>query len=219
MRRDLVQHGAVGKGGPAGQQGEQRAAEAVDVGPDIGGVGVFGLLGGDVIGRPHHGAHLRELVQGGGRLDAALVGGRPDFFGRNFGGKASQTEIQDLDFTRAGVTHQVVRLDVAMDHAQLVGVLQPVGRLADVFARLDDWQRPAPADDFVQVHARHEFHHQKVQIAGLLGIVGGDDMAMVQAGSGLHFAAEPLDRRLVAPSCALITLSATSRFITLCWAL
>ena len=102
-----------------------------------------GLLGGDVIGRAHHRAHLRELMQGR-RLDAAAARSRlRELLRCDFRGKPGQAEVEDLDLARIR-DHQVVRLDVAVDHALLVGVLQAQGRLADVVARLLHRQRPAP---------------------------------------------------------------------------
>ena len=59
----LLDQVAVGERRLAGQEEVERAAEAVDVGPDVGGVRVVDLLGGDVVGRAQDhalGGHARR---------------------------------------------------------------------------------------------------------------------------------------------------------------
>ena len=76
-------------------------------------MGVVGLLRGDVIDRAQHHARAGQAR------------------GRNFAGEASQAEIEDF---HAAVRrpHQVVRLEVAVDHALLEGVRKSERRLANV---------------------------------------------------------------------------------------
>ena len=57
---------------------------------------------------------------------------------------------------------QVVRLDVAVDQAALVGVLQAQRRLADVVARLLDRQRPSLLDQLGQVDALDVLHDEEM---------------------------------------------------------
>lgn len=94
--------------------------------------------------------------------------------------------------------HQVVRLDVAVHHAEVMRVLQALGGLANVIAGVRHRQPAVCGDDFIQVGAVNELHHQEVQVAGLLGIEGGDDVAVPQPGGRLHLAAESPHGRVVA---------------------
>ncbi len=93
---------------------------------------------------------------------------------------------------------QVGRLDVAVDHAALVGVLQAQGRLADVVAGL-----AAPAagraasTSLPRSVAVDVLHDEEVGVAGLVGVVGHDDVGMRELGDRLDLAAEALDRVLV----------------------
>jgi hypothetical protein len=88
------------------QQTVQGAAQAVQIGADVGCTRVFCLFGSAIIRRAHVGAGLRK-----------------PFFGFPLADDLGQSEIQDLDlvFQRQ---HEVLRLDVAVDHAAVVGVLQ-----------------------------------------------------------------------------------------------
>ncbi len=100
-----------------------------------------------------------------------------------------------------------------------MGVLQAFGRLADVLAGLGDRQRSSLADNLGQVDAVDVLHHQEVSVAGLLGVVGRDDVGMRQP------AAACTSRRKRSTACgfptsfSLMTLSATGRFMTRCSAL
>src|SRR5207247_270895 len=53
-------------------------------------------------------------------------------------------------------------------------------------------QRPAQAQQVVQVDALDELHHQKVRAAGPAGVVGGHDVGVGQFGRGADLAAEAL---------------------------
>ena len=181
----LLDQAAVGERRPAGQKEVECAAEAVDVGPDVGGVRVVDLLGGDVVGRAQ---------------DHPL-GGHPGV-GADLAGEPGQAEVEDLDLA-AGRPHQVLRLDVAVDHAVLEGVLEPQRRLAGVLARLADRQRPAAIDQPAQVGPLDELHDQHVRLPGLLGVVGGHDVRVRGQPRGrLDLAAESLDHGRVAQQIA-----------------
>ena len=122
--------------------------------------------------------------------------------GGDLAGEPGQAEVEDLDLA-AGRPHQVLRLDVAVDHAVLEGVLQAQRRLAGVLARLADRQRPAAIDQPGQVGPLDELHDQHVRLPGLLGVVGGHDVRVrSQARGRLDLAAEPLDQRRVAQQVA-----------------
>ncbi len=89
-------------------------------------------------------------------------------------------------------------LNVAMDHAALVSVLQAARRLPDCIARLRDGQSAALGHNAGEVGPLHKLHDEKVCIAGLLGVVGGDYVRMGEAGGRLHLTAETLDHRRIA---------------------
>ena len=110
----------------AGQQVVERAAQAVDVGADVGLLGVDGLLRGDVVGRAEHLALVRQAA-----VDRLLAG------------HLGQAEVEHLDDRPVALAgeHQVARLDVAVDHAVLVGVLQAQRRLVDEVAGVGHRQR------------------------------------------------------------------------------
>jgi hypothetical protein len=87
-----------------------------------------------------------------------------------------------------------VRLDVAVDHAHFVSVLESDGRLADVLARLGERQRAALVNDGGEVGAVDEFHREEMHRAGLLGVIPRDDVRVRKFRRRPHLAAEPLDR-------------------------
>ena len=91
------------------------------------------------------------------------------------------------------VQQQIARLDVAVDDALLVGVLEPASRLQDAIDRLPNLQRPMILDDAGQVMALDVFHHQVVHALVLVGVVGRDDVGMRELGRRFHLAVESLD--------------------------
>jgi hypothetical protein len=103
-----------------------------------------------------------------------------------------EAKIENLQLPFAG-DNQVLRLDVAMDHPLFVGGGQAECGMAHQITSLQRRERAALGDKPVKAHPVDIFHHQKVQIAGLFGVVGGDDMRMHEAGGGAHFAAKTLD--------------------------
>ena len=113
----FVEHTAAGVGHSPGQQVVEGAAEAVNVGPAVGLVGVVSLFRGDIVGRAHDHPGVGQVRYGGTAV-------RQDGGGLHDAAQPGQAEIEDLDLS-VGRPHQVVRLDVAMHHALLVGVLQP----------------------------------------------------------------------------------------------
>ena len=121
---------------PAGQEVIESTAEAVDVGPDVGRLGVADLLGGDEVGRAQH---------------LALAGQAA--VGLAFAGHLGQAEVEHLDDALLALESedQVGRLDVAVDHAPLVGVLQAQRRLVDEVAGVDHRERAAGLHHLRQV--------------------------------------------------------------------
>ena len=102
-----------------------------------------------------------------------------------------QAEVEDLDLAGRR-PHQVVRFDVPVRHAAREGMLQGHRRLTHAIARLGDRQRASLFEVVVQGLSRNVLHDQEVQFAGLVGVVGLDDVGVRQSGDGLHLALEPL---------------------------
>ena len=76
-----------------------------------------------------------------------------------------------------------------------VGVLQAQRRLADAGARLGHRQRAGSLQMLGQTDALDVFHRPgSASFAGLVGVVGGDDVRVVQTGGGVDLAAEALGR-------------------------
>ena len=77
-----------------------------------------------------------------------------------------------------------------MDHAGLQGVLQSLGHLANVMARIGHPHLAVPYHPSIEADSVHELHDEKVNVARLFGVVGGDDVGMRQPGRRLHFLME-----------------------------
>ena len=137
MADQFLGHRAVGEGRPAGQQEIEGGPQAVDVGADVHGMAVDRLFRGEVVG----GAEDVPLVV---LLGEAVVGVVEE---------AGQAHVEDLDDALA-VQQQVGGLDVAVDQAGLVGVVQAEGGLADVVGGARHVHRPAALDDVLQAGRR-----------------------------------------------------------------
>ena len=159
----------------AGEAPVQHSAQAVEVGPDVGQVGVLGLLRGHVFERAEQHARLGEPL-------ADVLG---------------QAEVEQLGVVALG-DQDVGRLDVAVDEATGVGGRQGRRDLVGELARPADGQRAAGADQRFQVRPVHELHDQVMQdrlagprAVGLAGIERGDDVRVPQRADGPHLGAEP----------------------------
>ena len=86
--------------------------------------------------------------------------------------------------------HQVGRLNVAMDQAMLVGVVQSEADLPHQFTSQADGQRAALRNPSAQIDAVDELHHQEMSAVGLGRIVGRDDIRMAKLAGNLDFAPE-----------------------------
>ncbi len=162
----------------AGDQGEERRPQAVDVRPDVHLGRTQRLLRRDVIHRTHHGP-----TEGLGHP----VPGRPV--------GARQAHVEDLDHPVLG-QDQVGRLDVPVDEPPFVGVLQPGRRLGHVGHRPGRRDRPAPGQQGVQGDAVDVLHDKVANVPVLAGVVDADDVRVVQGGRGPGLAQEPLGRHL-----------------------
>ncbi len=101
-----------------------------------------------------------------------------------------QAQVQGLDHVPRVRPNQVGRLDVAVDQAALVGVLQPQRRLPDVVASLPGGEPAARGEQLAQVGALDVLHSQIVIVAGQGGVVGEHDVGVRELGGRLHLAAE-----------------------------
>jgi hypothetical protein len=85
----------------------------------------------------------------------------------------------------------VGRLQVAVDHAAVVGVLHGCGDLPDARRRLTGRQRRA-IHPVCQTRPRDELHHEVVPAVVLAEGVDGDDTRVLQLASRLGLGPEPL---------------------------
>ena len=163
----------------AAEQAIQRAAQAVDVGPGIGPLGVQGLLGGHVVDRSHHFARRGQPVPLGiGRVEPG------------------QAHVENLDRPPL-VEQQVAGLDIAMDDPFGVGEGDAAGRLNRVVEGLSQRQ-PAPLfDQRRQIGPFDVLHHEEVRAGGFVRVKRGDDVRMDQAGGRFHLALKSLDSGFV----------------------
>ena len=77
-----------------------------------------------------------------------------------------------------------------MDQAGLVGMLQPVGRLADIVGGDEIIHGAVVLDHLLQIAALDVLHHQVMDVAVVVDVVGPDDIAVIQGGGGLGLAME-----------------------------
>ena len=182
MSRQPFHQGVGDKGGSAGHQEEQRAAQAVDVAACVRVLGVHRLFGRHVIHGPHHGSGVGQVRLGRTPANGPL--------------QPSQTHVENLD-DPFRIEQQVVRLDIAMHHTLLVSECQPSRGLHDATDRQFRRQRAMLFDVLSQVRPFDIFHHQKVRPIGLIGIISRDDIGMAELRRRHDFALEPLQRCLI----------------------
>jgi hypothetical protein len=90
---------------------------------------------------------------------------------------AGQAEVEDLHAS-LGRDLDVVRLEVAVDDALLVGFLQTAGDLARDVPHLGHRHRP-PRDELRQVVALAQFHHQEGHALRLFDAVDAGDVGVL----------------------------------------
>src|SRR5664279_88758 len=94
------------------------------------------------------------------------------------------------------VEQDVLRLDVAVDNALLVRILE---RLAD--RRYYDqrllWRQLAGLEQLAQAHPIHKLHQQVIESVGLAEIIEGDNVGMVEPGERLLLARKALGKARV----------------------
>ena len=158
--------GAVLKWTLAHEQVIKRAAQAVNVGPDIDAV-IDGLLWGQVIRGADDVAFLKLLDEAA----AVIVE------------EASQAHVENLDDPLA-IEQQIARLDIAMDQPGLVRMIEPKSRLANVTDRPGHGHGAVSFDEFVQIAAVDEFENEEVQLVFAVDVVSADDVGMIEPGDG-----------------------------------
>jgi hypothetical protein len=77
-----------------------------------------------------------------------------------------------------------------MDEPHLVGIVEANGRLPNVLARLFDWQRSLVLNKLGQVRSVDKLHDQEEAVAGLVGVVGSDNIWVVEFSGRPDFAFE-----------------------------
>jgi hypothetical protein len=85
-----------------------------------------------------------------------------------------KSEIQDLD-RAVGRDQDIRRLEIAMDHATLVGRLEPVGDLARDADRFVDRQAP-PSQPLRKILAGYQFHRQESRPLRVVNTKYGGDI-------------------------------------------
>jgi hypothetical protein len=141
MRHRFLHNGFACVQRTPAQQVPQRRAQTVDVRPAVGALRIGRLLGRHVVHGPHHLPRAGKLVL----LDPG-------------GLQAGQTHVQDLDRPLL-VQQQIRRLDIPVDHAALVGVLQPASRLQDAIQHLLQRQRALLFHHGGKIAAFDVLHH------------------------------------------------------------
>src|SRR5207244_10655747 len=91
------------------------------------------------------------------------------------GTKRCQAEVEDLHLS-LWCAHQIVRLDVAVDHALFVRVLQAERGLADDVAGFGHRQGVVAGEILLERFALRVFPCQEVPAADLPGIEGRDNI-------------------------------------------
>ena len=117
---------------------------------------------------------------------------RPSFFTQ-----LRDAKVEDLHPLAARSRHQkhVARLEIAMNHAQLVGGENPFAQLFKQAARVANRQRTELLDLRRQRRSFQVFHHQKrPAIVGLVHVHNADDVRAAQPGQHVGFATEALDQ-------------------------
>ena len=103
--------------------------------------------------------------------------------------RSRQAQIGELGVALGRHEH-VARLDVAVDDARLMGVLQPFRDLRDDVRRRLHAQWPAAANELPQVGAGHEFGDQVVHVAVVARIHRTDQLGVIETAEGLNLAGE-----------------------------
>ncbi len=168
MLQNFLDRGATGKWHPPGEQMIKRAAKAVYVGANVRLPAVASLFRRNIVRRAHQ--RSRQGNQGFCRSFA-------------FPKDPRQAKVENLYDAlrrrwRIGMEHQVMGLQVAMDHAAVMCMLQTKSRLPNTVARLGDGEWSTPGQPLGQSFPLDIFHYKEVRVAGLIGVEGRDNVRM-----------------------------------------
>ena len=94
------------------------------------------------------------------------------------------------------IQQDILRLDVAVDDALVVGILEGVANLRHDRQRLARRHPPAVHQP-AQTHPVHEFHQEVEKAVRPAGIIDGHNARMIQPGQRLGFPGKPLGKRRV----------------------
>ena len=158
----------------AGKHLEHHHAQRIDVAAGIG-EGAAGLLGTDVV-------HRADGFVGDGLGGAA--------------GKAGNAKISDFDGP-VRQQHDIVRLDVAVDNALVVRVLQ---RPQNLHGKVDCFlpaQHLFLVDVVLQGDAVDVFHHNRLDAVGEDDVIHLDDIRVIQQRDGAGLVAETAHKFVV----------------------
>src|SRR5262249_13198954 len=106
-----------------------------------------------------------------------------------------QTEVENLDGRALPLVgeHEIAGLDVAVDHAPFVCVLESERGLMDVTARVRDRQGPLGFGQPGGVKTLDELHGENDGLAATEGRVRGDDVGVMELSRGPNFAEEAIE--------------------------
>ena len=178
-----------GEGGLPGDQLVEHDAEREEIGAMVE-LEPERLLGAHVARRAEH---LAELGARRGALGARAVRL----------GHAGDAEIEDLGGPAAIAEHDVRRLDVAVDDAEPVGIIERAGDLgADPGDGLE--RHPARlAQMLVERDAVEQFHGDIGKAVRLADVVDGDDVGVRERAGGPGLAQEAADQADILPELGL----------------
>lgn len=168
--------GAVREDRRAGKHVVPGAAEGIDVAASVCGGTVPGLFRGDVV----DGADGRART-----CDAGLA---------RVVGRASEPHVGELDDT-VSTDEKVRGLDVPMNDAPGVGLLESGGRLPDDFQRTLDWQAASRGDQLADVGAVDVFQRDVELVIDRTGLVNADNVLVPQFPCGHGFGTKTLHER------------------------
>jgi hypothetical protein len=106
-------------------------------------------------------------------------------------------EVDDFQQPAFGVHHDVVRLEVAMDHPGPMGAGHAGADLVHHLQLARERQRLAPADDRAEGLAHDVFHREERLAVELAVFEDRDDVGMAQAAHGLGFVSKAFPQRRI----------------------
>src|SRR5262249_289294 len=143
----------------------QRGSQGIYVAPPVDGLGIDQLLGCDEVGRAQPLARPRQVEILGGLFDQPKIGDP---------GVAVRRE------------KDVIRLEVPVNDAFLMGVVERLAHLVDQANRLGGRQGAFPLNLVAQAFTRHVFHDQIRPDLGLAKVERANDAGMFQAAGSLE---------------------------------